>query len=193
MAKKYVIEVCGKHNETLMFAPLHARVRGRLDSAHVQHIGRPVHLAELFTAAPVIPGQYIMVDADKMEGHIFDPLRETPDGQKLWQSILPIIEKYPNAFQVKTKLREPEVHKLSLNAENGGQLLKDWLWAMARAVQSGVARPVEGKDPPPSLEEIAKMPGKRTRDCGNTGAQEKDLAKYVDVVPVGKGQGQPAA
>lgn len=194
MANKIVIEIAGNSNQDHTFRPLSEKIRGRKDSARFPQRGRPEGLAELLSAVPVIPGEYLMVDLDKMEGHRFDPLRETPEGQQLWQQMTPIIKRHSLEFGAILQLREPAIHKLTHDGDGGG-LIKDWLWAMARAVDAGHARVVSGKMP--TYEEIKEMPGKRTRDLGNSGAQEEKLAKYVDIVPVNlrgrKAEPTPAA
>lgn len=185
MANKIVIEIAGDKNQDHAFRPLSEKIRGRKDSARFPQRGRPEGLAELLAAVTVIPGEYIMVDLDKMEGHRFDPLRETPEGQQLWQQMTPIIKRHSLEFGMILELREPSIHKLSYDGEGGG-LVKDWLWAMRSAVNGGHARVVSGSLP--TLEEIRAMPGKRTRDPGNSGAQEEKLQKYVDVVPTRGGR-----
>lgn len=182
MANRIVIEICGKQNQDYTFRPLEEKLRGRKDSAFFPQRGRPAGLADLLAAAPVIPGEYIMVDLDKMEGHRFDPLRETPEGRELWEKVTPIIRRHEREFGPILELRQPAIHKLTHDGDEGGGLIKDWLWAMARAVQGEHARIVSGELP--SLQQIREMPGKRTRDPGNTGAQEEKLQKYTDVVPV---------
>lgn len=186
---KVVIEICGKQNQSYQFSPLEEKVRGRWDSARAPQRGRSSGLGELLMAAPVIPGEYILCDLSKMEGHRFDPLRETDEGRQLWAEMEPIIRRHEREFGQALKLREPSIQKLSENGENGGILIKDWLWAMARAVHGGHARLVSGELP--TFEQISAMPGRRTRDPGNTGTQRGDLQKYVDAVPP-KG-GKPAA
>jgi hypothetical protein len=189
MANRITIEICGKRNQDYIFQPISEKVRGRKDSAYFPQRGRPEGLAELLGVAPVIPGEYIMIDLDKMEGHRLDPLRETETGQQIWEQISPVIRRHSLEFGNVLELRKPSVHKLSLD---DGMLVKDWLWAMARAVEGGHARVVSGNLP--TLEEISKMPGKRTRDPGNSGAQEEKLQKFVDVVPPRgqKRESQPA-
>lgn len=187
---KIVIEIVGNQNENYSFKPIDEVVRGRKDSARFPQRGRPEGLSDLLASVPVIPGEYLMVDFDKMEGHRFDPLRETPEGQELWKQIAAVIKRHRLEFGPILDLREPAIHKLTANGEDGGGLAKDWLWWMRRAVEGGHARVVSGKLP--EYDEIRSMPGRRTRDPGNSGQQEEKLKKYVDEVPLGGRQKQPA-
>lgn len=183
-----MIEVAGPQNNYLIFGPTSQRLRGRRDTAHTAHRSPTTDFMKAMQRIHIIPGICVAVDTQKPEGKtdirgegvIFDPLREDKDGQKIWEQIRDIEKTHG---QSETEPWPTARHPLTNDA------IKDWLWAMRRAVDTGAARELPASTKLPSLAEIRALPGKRTRDPLNTGRQDKELKRYVDEVPVG----EPAA
>jgi hypothetical protein len=182
-ANEIVIEVASELNNTLLFGPLgNMEVRGRWDFNHVA--GRFTHdsMKALNKATSVIPGECLAVDPKARTCRLFDPLRETPQGRKIWQAIKPIIERYASHFECGTSLREPIVY-----TDCDEDRMKTWLYYMRRAVDSGLAV-VVGNRELPTLEEIKALPGRR--ECGfgaNTQYatdEEREKARWKDIVPL---------
>lgn len=186
---KYTIEVAGPHNEYLLFQPTHERLRGRWDNALVGHRDKGEMMKGL-SRVHIIPGLYISLDTDKREGCRFDPLNTTEEGKRIWEQVSQVVREHKTEFGGEQKPWEPALYR-DLTADQ----IKDWLWAMTSAFNAGYVRLVAGSPPLPTLDQIRKLPGKRTRDPGNTGLQTKGdsddpghLAKYVDIVPEGEGE-----
>jgi len=181
---RYIIEVAQSQNENHIFAPTRARVRGRWDFSNTaaRNLGSEA-LREMAREVKVIPGQHILLDTDHARGVIYDPLLDTDDGRRVWLKLKGIISRYKHEFG--SDLRPHDPSELS---NLGADQIKQWLWEMRCLLDGNQAVLVSGSDPVPSFEEIARMPGRRLRDPMNTGVQEKDLKKFVDVVPEGKKQ-----
>lgn len=194
---RYVIEVCMSRNESIVFAPTNAILRGRWDFANVADRDLSPGLKALARNVRVIPGMCILIDTAESVGSIYDPLSETSDGRVLWTKIERIFKEHAVEFGNGYTVKSAEKTSLSPNQ------LKDWLWAIAGFVAAGQAVLVPGSDQIPTREEIAKLPGARTRDILNTGPQtgrgipgEEGLQRFVDVVDVpsggGRGRGKDA-
>lgn len=177
---RYLIEIVQPQNESHIFAPTRLRVRGRWDFGNTaaRNLGSE-SLREMARDVRVIPGQHIALDTDQMSGAIFDPLNQTDEGKRTWARIAGIVKRYRAEFGSDLAPGDPKEYS-RLSADD----VKTWLWEMRTLLNSNQAQQVSGSDVIPSLEEIARMPGKRVRDPFNTGVQERDLKKFVDVVPV---------
>jgi hypothetical protein len=184
----YAIEICGPHNECVSFPPAgEVRVRGRWEFAKVAHRDLGEVMKTLAATVSVIPGQYLVLDTEKREAAVFEPLRDTPAGREILEKINGVYAKFPD-FSGKQEAKQTKVLRdLSLDA------VKTWAAEMAKVVAAGNAVNVPGNETLPTLDEIrAKWPGRRMADPHNTGRQEKDLQKWVDPVPESKGQKQLA-
>ena len=176
---RFTIEIVQRQNEGHIFAPLRERVRGRWDFGNVadKDLGAD-GLKALAREVRVIPGQYIDIDTEKMKGAIYDPLAETTEGKRTWEVMSRIINQHKGEFGSAKTPETPKSYDLSHDD------VKNWLWEFGKVLASNQAQLVSGSDPFPSFEEISRMPGKRNRDIMNTGVQEKDLKKFVDIVPI---------
>jgi hypothetical protein len=180
---EFTIEVASEGNNTLLFGPLgNMEVRGRWDFNHVA--GRSTHdsMKAMNKTASIIPGERIAVDPKARTCRLYDPLRETPQGQKVWEAVKPIIERFKSHFNCGTSLREPIVYH-----DCDEDRMKTWLYYMRRAVDAGLAIVVGNKELP-TLEEIKALPGRR--ECGfgaNTQYatdEDREKARWKDIVPV---------
>lgn len=175
---RYTIEVAQRQNESHIFAPLSQRVRGRWDFANVadKDLGSD-GLKAMAREVRVIPGMYITCDTELMKGVILDPLAEVPEHKRTWEVMARIMAEHKSEFGMSMK-PHPSA-EFDLTHDN----LKDWLWEFHKLLKANMAV-LHSATPFPTADEIARMPGRRTRDPFNSGTQEKDLKKYVDVVPV---------
>ncbi len=182
-----VIEIATERNNNYLFDPLgHVHIRGRWDFHKAA--GRYSHEAmkALNKLTTVIPGECLAVDVKNRTCRLFDPLRETAAGRKIWASIKPIIEQYQSHFQCGVGLREPTVIR-----DCSEDTLKTWLYYMRRAVDSGHAKVVGNRVLPP-LEEIKALPGRREVGFfSNTQyktEEEREKYRWRDVVPLKGGR-----
>jgi hypothetical protein len=187
---KYVIEVNGEHNETLIFPPIRQRVRGRWSASRTAHRDKSGSHAQKQIAlkTPEIPGQFIEVDTTEKTGRIIETLADTEGGALMWETNLkPIIEANKGEMaNCGTRLPETQVFKLDADA------IKLWLFHMRTAVDTGVAGVVSKlSNQLPSIEDIQALPGKRKSDPMNSGPREEKLKgrDFVDDVPAVSGSG----
>ena len=178
--QRYVIEVKHDRNNSLLFGPLSATLRGRWEFHRVARfpINENSGLTALMETAPVIPGMYIWVDLEKNQGGAYDPLRETEQGRRLMTKI------QSHYKTVDNRVVEP-ADPIEVNGMDA-DLLKDFLYWMVRAVEDGNAQVVGGAPELPSLEDVKKMPGKRTLNHGYTSNDETTRSferKYEFEVP----------
>jgi hypothetical protein len=168
------IEIAGPKNESVLF--FGQRLRGRWDYAATMNRDKSSGHKRLALAAPVIPGIIVELDTDKKTGTVMDSLSETPEGRAVFGRISSVIEQFPIEFDGEMKPWPKAVSELSVDA------VKDWAHLMVSLVNQGYARNLRPQGMP-TLETIAKWPGKRLRDPNNSGRQEQELAKYTDVEP----------
>jgi hypothetical protein len=178
---KYTVEACGQNNEQWIYAPLREKLRGHWSWAKVGHKDKSEYAKVLSQAAPEVPGQCILIDTDKKELVVFDPLIETPEGQRVLAAMNGVNERFGAESGGKKTGAERSI--LKLRDENE---VKTHLHFMRLGIDEGLAKTPNGGESLPSLEEIAAMPGKRLRDPGNSGPQGSELVKWVDEVPVGR-------
>lgn len=182
----YRIEVAGPQNQGLAFAPYGGRLRGRWESSRVAHFDKSEGMKAL-SQIPVIPGICIELDTDKHYAKIFDPLRETPQGQVVWRQVSGVLERYQTEFGSMRELMEPKEYR-DLSQDD----VKTWAFEMRKALDGNLARYVEPCDRMPTADEIRfAMPGRRVRDPWNSGPQEEKLQKYTDEVMAGARRGRP--
>jgi hypothetical protein len=178
-----VIEIATDRNNNFRFAPLgQLPIRGRWDFNKVA--GRFQHEAMLAVnhVTSIILGECLAVDVKNRTCRLFDPLRETEAGRRMWAGIKPIIEQFKGHFQSGTALREPTVIR-----DCDEDKLKTWLYYMRRAVDAGHAQVVSNSRLP-LLEEIKALPGRREVGMyANTQwstEKEREDHRWRDVVPL---------
>jgi len=180
-----IIEIAGPNNESVVFDPVGQRLRGRW--SHVATAGHTIHesLAALQRAAPEIPGIYIALDPQARTARVFDPLKETEEGQRIWSLIQPVLTTY-EAFLNNGRPWDTQVYE-NLTPDQ----VKTWAFEIRNVLDCGYGRMVSGPEPPP-LATIKAMPGGRfVRSY--MGQRENER---VDVVPIeknGKQKQQQAA
>lgn len=171
----YVIEINGPQNESAIFLPLRQRLRGRWDFSKTHHREKSDEMRSLAVAAPVIPGICVALDTEKRQGVVFDSLAETEQGREVFRRIQQVYERFPAVFDQKIETWPKAEHKLNVDEA------KTWAHYMRQLVTDGYATSL--KTELPSAEQIARWPGRRLRDPGNTGPQDERLSMWVDVVP----------
>lgn len=171
----HVIEISGPQNESVIFLPLRQRLRGRWDFSKTHHREKSDEMRSLAVEVPVIPGICIALDTEKKTGTIFDSLAETDQGREVMRRIQGVYERFPFVFGEKVKTWDRAEHQLSIDD------LKTWAHFMRALVNDGYAVTLKSELPP--QEQIARWPGRRRRDPGNTGPQDERLAEWVDIVP----------
>ena len=189
----YVIECAGPQNENFMFAPERVKVRGRWDSAKIAHRDLDEVMKQITMLAPIIPGQYIILDTAKNVGSILDPLGGTQEGKQILDKLKGVYKQYQEVTGGDTS----PVPAVNTQLDHDG--VKNWAYAMRRLLDAKNAVQVtefKGAVSLPPLEEIATWPGKRLADPLNSGEQTAKntelgdgnnfLYKYADEVPVSK-------
>lgn len=191
----YTIEFVNDGNSGHIWAPSNERIRGRFSFANVAHrdIGSDA-LKEMSRSIRFVPGQYVQIDTEQFIGRVIDPLGETRDGKETWDKIDTIIRRHIGEFGSPMKPIPLTEVKLSVNQ------MKEWLYEMARCIETGKAQVVPGSDEILTVEQARKVPGKRRRDIFNTGDQrgtgkpdDDRLAKFTDEVKVPAGYGPKTA
>lgn len=185
---KFVIEIDGPKNENVLFAPVQSFpfLRGRWAAFRVAHRNKSEVMGQM-SRIESIPGICVELDTDKRQGRIFDPLRETDEGRKIWREVQAVIRDFPSFFGNPREPWPETIHD-RLTPDN----IKTWLWSMSNLVAAGQARVVGGSDPMPSPEDVRKMPGKRLKDPMNTVLPAKQEEMWTDAVPEGDSKRQLA-
>jgi hypothetical protein len=125
MVKSVEIEIDGQHNEALHFRPLQRNIRGRFD---LMRIGEPMAKVKASEWPVPIPSQRLGIDRDGT-GYILEPLHEA--------EFAPLREKIEGqGMRLEPKLQEFD-----------GVHLPSWLFWIKRAVESGLAKIVNGELP----------------------------------------------
>ena len=178
---KYSIEIAGSNNEQQLFSPAGCIVRGRWHVSNVSSREQSIAMRALNKVVE-IPGQIITLDVRNRTGEITDPLL-TKEGALKFKEMNKIFEEFQEAHGGKKSLEENKIFK-DLTIDE----MKTWLHHMRQIIDNNMGEKVSGSHDLPSLDKIAKMPGKRTRDPGNTGQKDKDLKgqEFVDEVAVSK-------
>jgi hypothetical protein len=164
---QFVIEIAGPKNENVIFSPTRTKVRGRWDNAKTMHRDRGEAMKKLAMAAPSIPGKCILLDTDKMVGEIFDPLKDTREGQVALQAIKQVFKEYSTEFGTAT----PEGHPRETYPKLTPDDVKTWAFYMRNLLDTKMAEVVAGSAKLPTIDEIRKWPGRRLRDPLNDGQQ----------------------
>jgi hypothetical protein len=125
------LEVRNKFNRGLFFKPIQAPIRGTIDfvATKDEHL---YAMGQYFDGQP-IPGQRIVLDTDKAEGAVYDPLAH-PDNatiaNKIRERLNGVIKNGTIAFD--EPKRFAKVHPAT------------WLHHMKQAVEAGIAVVVSG-------------------------------------------------
>jgi hypothetical protein len=119
------IEVDTRHNRNLYFVPIDRVVRGRFDWRRVAD-RNGAELREKWGEEPV-PGQRIVLDAERREGAIVEPLYTRPELKK--------------RIEAREQVLPPERQSYS-NVD-----VAEWLYWLRAAVAAGDAAVVQGKLP----------------------------------------------
>jgi hypothetical protein len=134
------IEVDTPNNADLYFEPLAERVRGAFQPARV----RQASAGALAMALPAgLPGQRILLDVDKAEGAVVEPLA-APDHAATRAAVARVLTGDEGATADRVTFA-PAVRVFP------GVHVPTWTAHMAKAVRAGLARVVRGqlpKDPP---------------------------------------------
>lgn len=119
------IEIDGGANESLFFAPLQRRIRGRFD---VNRVAEPLARMKARDWPQPIPGQRLGINLESGEAYLAEPLRE------------------PQHAAIRDRVER--LGKVGPDSEPFGIVhLPTWLHWLKRAVGSGIARVVKGELP----------------------------------------------
>lgn len=190
---RYVYEVNGPLNESVLCPFAGPKLRGRWEAARVAMFDKSEAMKAL-SAVAVIPGYHIAIDDESFKVVLSDPLKDTDEGRAIFARVRDIYRRYESELGSDTELQSKQVFDVDADR------LKDWMHWLAQRVADGTVTPVAGGSALPSIAEIKALPGRRTSDPWNTGPQtsknEDDgrLAKYTDAVkiPGNYGPKQPA-
>jgi hypothetical protein len=141
------IEVATPQNGNLLWKPTARVLRGRFDKANIPYSQLPEHFAQW----PVLPGLYIRIDARRRTAEIVDPM-SLPEHAELLKRFN-FLQKGQSAFRVESGPEEPQRFEGMTDTQ-----LKTWLYNARRAVDASFAVVRSGNLP--TLEEIARLPGK---------------------------------
>ncbi len=179
-SKIFEIEIASERNHSYSFAPTLEVLRGRWASANVAHLEPGAVLRQVHQAAPIIPGMRVRVDVANRTLTVYDPLKETEEGQKIWARISAIFEQNEEVFGADIKPVDSSRVEFSVDA------VKEWLYWMRRAINAGHAIKTPESSEIPTLEEVKKLPGKRQAEPWNiTSASKPASERFTDVVETG--------
>lgn len=172
-SSKVTIEIGNRMNQNFRFGPTDEVLRGCWDGSHVATVAGEV-LQGIHSLGP-IPGIRVTVDQKKRIVSRYDPLVETEQGRELWNRLDANFKKNRACFPACQPL--PTVVREDCTADD----IKEWLYAMRQAVDSDIAKVLDGTLP--SMNEIRAMPGKRRKSFFDTVVRE-DKDRWTDEVPV---------
>jgi hypothetical protein len=178
---RIVIEVCGPRNEQLAFPMMAGQdgnggLRGRWSAAAVAYADKSEGMKAM-SAVSIIPGIHIWLDVKERKAGIYDPLRDTDDGRRVWADVKRILDRYSFAFGGPFEPWQP-VTRENLTIDD----IKDWAFHMRTALDGNLAQYVPGSDQLPTIDKIRSMPGRRHADMWNTGRMGQEIPLWVDVV-----------
>lgn len=158
-----VIEIANDRNRCHIWPITKQHLRGRWLRANVAGEVMQLGLAMM----PDTPGMRIMVDPQRAQATISDPLAD-PDNELKFAKVEQV---YEEAFRTKVGPHRTTVHSLRDEGEPTGTQLKTWLYWMRRAVNAGYAIVHQGELP--SLAQIEALPGKTKTECYNSSARAR--------------------
>lgn len=190
MAKPvFVAEVASKRNNSLWHGPTTEKLRGRWSAANVARQDMHQALREM-SEIPVIPGIRIVIDFEKRECRLEDPLRTTEAGQKIWEQVRTVLHHWKGMLGPHGM--EPMETRVYPNATDDE--LKNWLYWLRRDVDAGSVEFLSNestvKELPP-LDRIRAMPGRRVKAPFDS-RPLTDERRYTDCVPATEAKKQPA-
>lgn len=190
---KYEVEVANQYNDSWLFpANGGQKLRGRWSYNNVAHldIGERHRAIQknLMQFDGKIPGMYISVDTDRNVLSIYDPLSETEHGRKIWAAIKNDVQVMGNGtsemepvprIDVKLPRREKDAKD-----NPGANILKSWLFWIARGVEDGVCQRTQNSSPiPPSSDIDRDWEGVRVREPFDTSTSRQiDIERTVKPV-----------
>jgi hypothetical protein len=176
------IEVANSKNCSVMFGGTSQRLRGRWTASNIVRSDMHDALKRL-SEIPVIPGIRIQIDFNERVCRIYDPLKETEEGRKIWKEVSVVMSQFKELFGGAPM--QPWDEQRIKNASHSD--LKSWLYWMRRLHDIDHAVLVESESnvsEMPSLEKIATLPGRRIRSPFNVSRPHDDPRRYTDEVPV---------
>ena len=185
---KITIEVDNRGNSPVIFAPLQERLTCRWNFTNT--LNRSISadakgmrgLAMEFRDG--IPGQCVQVDIEAFVGRVFYPQSLDKDLRRRVQAIY---KAHPATLGPVPDFGDPREFKL------GPDDMKEWLYAMSRMVETGLAVCVAGSGEMPTVAEVLKMPGKIEADPhfqGQKGGEGKgEPERYRNEVRLPKNYG----
>lgn len=161
-------------------------LRGRWSSSVVAYADKSEALKSM-SSVPIIPGIHIWLDVRERKAGIYDPLRDTDEGRRIWTDVKKILDRYAFAFGGPYAPWEP-VTQDNLTIDD----IKGWAFHMRTALDGGLAQYVPGSEQLPTIDKIKAMPGKRKADPWNSGRQDQELSMWADAVePAENGAKRP--
>ena len=168
---KFEVEIASKGNNEWLFPPTQERLRGRWDALNVAHLEPGERLRALHQIAPVIPGIRICIDMDNKILSIYDPLRETEEGQRIWENIKDRVKAIDSSGNIELMKRRD----LSLvEFDHPRNALKDWMFWCRRGINEGICEPTKESAEWPTLESIRNSEGRRRIDPSNSSLAGED-------------------
>jgi len=201
--QRYAIEICigererggqrlmGACGGSLYFQPSGRKLRSRWTPAEFATFDCNENMKALMLKVGKIPGEIVWCDLTKgnsCDWGTIDPLNNHKPGSQEEKTATKLKEVMQSHFghNSGTKFRNPVTLKLATADDE-----KNVLYWMARALKSGVAVEVDGSPKLPTMEEIKKMPGRRSVHFGAGSADPETkeiLSRYDDFVSVATGK-----
>ena len=177
----HTVEVANVTNSGHVWPFTQETLRGRWDFQKTAHRNISMDaegMKRLAREVGSIPGLFIQVDDEQWKGRIFDPLKETPEGQKIWDKCNSVFKLYGHEFE------ESKLHK-TVERDLSADELKHWLEKMVQGVQSGNLEVVAGSAELPTPAEVLKMPGRISNNVWGELQETKEKEDPNDPRPMG--------